>query len=315
MTEPRRLDRRRQRRLRASSPRPRARATAATGCGRGTSRSRPPRRTSRPPRPSSPGRRPRNTRTRRREGGLGRRAAGHPHLALRERRTIRTRRPSPTMTSRRDRRGRHHASRRSKPVPYTGGQFVAIPEFQGIGTSVGQQFSAGARRASRRRRRARAGPVARDARDDPGRLHQVARSPTRPPDTAGRPHLRPPSLGCGRIRAGKERSHGHTPDREDCPLDALPGDHPAAGLDDRAAGDDALLLVPELQPAESRPPRVGPDGSTTSISTPIRRSFEAIWNTLVLVARRAAHHRGRRHRHRHADRPADLRAGASCASW
>lgn len=29
-----------------------------------------------------------------------------------------------------------------KPVPYVGMQFVAIPEFQGIGTAVGQQFSA-----------------------------------------------------------------------------------------------------------------------------------------------------------------------------
>ena len=29
-----------------------------------------------------------------------------------------------------------------KPVPYTGGQFVAIPEFQSIGTSVGQLFAA-----------------------------------------------------------------------------------------------------------------------------------------------------------------------------
>jgi sorbitol/mannitol transport system substrate-binding protein len=28
-----------------------------------------------------------------------------------------------------------------KPVPYTGVQFVAIPEFQGLGTSVGQLFS------------------------------------------------------------------------------------------------------------------------------------------------------------------------------
>ena len=28
------------------------------------------------------------------------------------------------------------------PVPYTGIQFVAIPEFQGIGTAVGQQFAA-----------------------------------------------------------------------------------------------------------------------------------------------------------------------------
>ena len=33
-------------------------------------------------------------------------------------------------------------SRRSTPVPYTGGQFVAIPEFQSIGTTVGQLFSA-----------------------------------------------------------------------------------------------------------------------------------------------------------------------------
>jgi len=28
------------------------------------------------------------------------------------------------------------------PVPYVGIQFVAIPEFQGLGTAVGQQFSA-----------------------------------------------------------------------------------------------------------------------------------------------------------------------------
>ena len=27
-------------------------------------------------------------------------------------------------------------------MPYSGGQFVAIPEFQGIGTAVGQHFSA-----------------------------------------------------------------------------------------------------------------------------------------------------------------------------
>ncbi|HVK91917.1 MAG TPA: sugar ABC transporter substrate-binding protein, partial [Mycoplana sp.] len=29
-----------------------------------------------------------------------------------------------------------------KPVPYVGVQFVAIPEFQGLGTAVGQQFAA-----------------------------------------------------------------------------------------------------------------------------------------------------------------------------
>jgi len=29
-----------------------------------------------------------------------------------------------------------------EPVPYTGIQFVAIPEFQGMATAIGQQFSA-----------------------------------------------------------------------------------------------------------------------------------------------------------------------------
>ena len=29
-----------------------------------------------------------------------------------------------------------------KPVPYTGVQYVAIPEFQGLGTKVGELFSA-----------------------------------------------------------------------------------------------------------------------------------------------------------------------------
>ena len=29
-----------------------------------------------------------------------------------------------------------------KPVPYVGVQFVAIPEFQGLGTTVGEIFSA-----------------------------------------------------------------------------------------------------------------------------------------------------------------------------
>ena len=37
-----------------------------------------------------------------------------------------------------------------KPVPYVGVQFVAIPEFQGIGTTVGQHLLGGACRADRR---------------------------------------------------------------------------------------------------------------------------------------------------------------------
>ena len=42
-----------------------------------------------------------------------------------------------------------------KPVPYTGVQFVAIPEFQGLGTTVGQIFSAALAGQTTRRRRAR----------------------------------------------------------------------------------------------------------------------------------------------------------------
>ena len=44
-----------------------------------------------------------------------------------------------------------------KPVPYTGVQFVAIPEFQGIGTDIGQDFSAALAGNDDRRRRARQG--------------------------------------------------------------------------------------------------------------------------------------------------------------
>ncbi len=36
-----------------------------------------------------------------------------------------------------------------KPVPYVGVQYAAIPEFQGIGTQVGQQFSAALSGASK----------------------------------------------------------------------------------------------------------------------------------------------------------------------
>ena len=60
-----------------------------------------------------------------------------------------------------------------KPVPYVGVQFVAIPEFQGLGTTVGQLFSAGSRRPDDRRRGAEAGPGRRHRDDDRRRLHPV----------------------------------------------------------------------------------------------------------------------------------------------
>ena len=62
------------------------------------------------------------------------------------------------------------------PVPYTGVQFVAIPEFQGLGTTVGQIFSAALAGSTHGRRCAGAGAAGRDRRDDAGRLHPVVSS-------------------------------------------------------------------------------------------------------------------------------------------
>ena len=75
-----------------------------------------------------------------------------------------------------------------KPVPYVGVQFVAIPEFQGLGTTVGQHVLGRACRATRRStRRSQQAQAIDDPRDDQGRLHQVAICL---PDAAGRPASR-----------------------------------------------------------------------------------------------------------------------------
>ena len=73
-----------------------------------------------------------------------------------------------------DRRRRSDQADR-KPVPYVGVQFVAIPEFQGIGTTVGQHFSAALAGSIDGRCRARRRAVGDRARDEAGRLYQVAR--------------------------------------------------------------------------------------------------------------------------------------------
>ncbi len=62
-----------------------------------------------------------------------------------------------------------------KPVPYTGVQFVAIPEFQGIGDGRRPGLLGGARRNDDRRRRARQGSGEHGSGDEEGRLHQVSR--------------------------------------------------------------------------------------------------------------------------------------------
>ena len=95
--------------------------------------------------------------TRRRSSSPGRPASITPISSPRRRagrafRPARALRFTRTRTTRRPRRSRSRRSTRStrpirlhptvKPVPYTGVQFVAIPEFQGIATDVGQDFSA-----------------------------------------------------------------------------------------------------------------------------------------------------------------------------
>ncbi len=88
-----------------------------------------------------------------------------------------------------------------KPVPYIGVQFVAIPEFQGIGTTVGQLFSAALAGQTSGRRRARPARSRRDARNDPGRLHQVA-SPEAPP---------PGPIAARGLGVRSPRAGGHLP--------------------------------------------------------------------------------------------------------
>ena len=79
-----------------------------------------------------------------------------------------------------------------KPVPYIGVQFVAIPEFQGLGTTVGQLFSAALAgqidASTTRSRRPRTSPTREMTKR---RLHQVV-LPSAGPPGLGRPA---PSLG------------------------------------------------------------------------------------------------------------------------
>ena len=61
-----------------------------------------------------------------------------------------------------------------KPVPYTGVQFVAIPEFQGIATDVGQDFSAALAGTMTVDASARQGAGQHGSGNEEGRLHQVS---------------------------------------------------------------------------------------------------------------------------------------------
>ena len=135
------------------------------------------------------------------------------------------------------------------PVPYIGIQYVAIPEFQGIGTQVGQQIAA-----------ALAGQVTVDQ-----ALETAQRSAERTMKQAGYPKkLSRPSVGGPQCPPARHSRREHAmastttaaatsgrcrraePAQRQYPAAGRPfGDRPVL-VDDRAAGDDAVVLVPIL---------------------------------------------------------------------
>ena len=112
-------------------------------------------------------------RARRCQGRLGQRAAGHAQLALQQpgvpeggalrQADARTRSTRPT-----------RRSRRSSRCPMSACSSSAIPEFQGLGTTVGQLFSAAlAGQTTVDAALAQRAECGHRARDEAGRLHQV----------------------------------------------------------------------------------------------------------------------------------------------
>jgi len=132
--------------------------------------------------------------------------------------------------------------------PMSALQYAAIPEFQGIGTTVGQQFSAAlAGTTTLPMRRLAAAQASTEREMKRGRLHQVTEQ-TRA--------LRPASADAGR--------------------------RPAVCLDDRSAGDDDLFLDAALQPLNpGRSKFVGLENYTYFLTDPA--FLASLYNTLLLV--------------------------------
>jgi sorbitol/mannitol transport system substrate-binding protein len=86
-----------------------------------------------------------------------------------------------------------------KPVPYVGVQFVAIPEFQGLGTTVGQLFSAALAGQSSVDDALKQAQDAPTARDDRRRLYQVGSSRCRMPVASLTGNGRPSPSSGGRL--------------------------------------------------------------------------------------------------------------------
>ena len=144
----------------------------------------------------------------------------------------------------------------AQPVPYTGIQYVAIPEFQAIGTTVGQLMAAALTGQSTVDQRTEAGAGTGDLSHAAGGLYAVAGwRPAMALGIKANQAIAPSAAtGAFAIACAPRCAAGAAQCRR-CRW--LHHRWAAADMVDGAAGDDAIVLVPALQPAE-------PDRSTAS---------------------------------------------------
>jgi hypothetical protein len=188
------------------------------------------------------------------------------------------------------------------------------PSLQGIGTSVGRVLGRAGRSEDRDEALPSAGRchrrdeprAATPSKPDPGP------GPGPPPDPFLSRRFPPgPPTPILAVRDPQESSpHGtqHVPIRRLPPDDGRPPVVLLLDLDDRAAGDDAVFLVPAFYrlSVDGDLGWVGFDNYTWFLNSP------AFWLAMQHAAaggRRAGHHRGAGHPDRASDRPADLGAG------
>ena len=150
-------------------------------------------------------------RPRRREGGLGRRASGHPHLALRECR-LQGGRALRRADAGGDERGRHHQADRSSRCPTPAASSSPSPSSSRSAppsASCSRRWSPASRRSTTRSPRRSRSPSARCV----APATQVALLPAHWPPGSRPGGLLPDRRDRSRPTAGGHR-HGHPPDRE-----------------------------------------------------------------------------------------------------
>ena len=229
----------------------------------------------------------------RRQGRLGQRAARHAQVALRNPRVPEggaVRQADAGL----DQLGRSRTSRRSSRCPTSACSSRRSPSSRRSAPRSASRFS---RRSPARRRSTQALKTAQAAAEremKQGRLHQVSRRPSvrkadpdRPPRTsavavrmaAALRHAPPLRRAWRLLGRFDQRSGQVTTDRQERMRHDACGRAPdgaggraALRLDDRAAGDDDLLLVPATTTCSTRDRQPSPASRTSTTSSPTRPS-------------------------------------------